>query len=369
MEVRQNFAVLLTLVAILGNLAGCRSRDPSIDLLEGELRWMEDQLYMMEDELALQCDELSRCHRSQCAACMASAQSNRENANPTTVNDRLNRKQKKAKASRPTPAIHQNSPRRRFFTDHEEHQADDDHEDLAEPVVELPTLESPAESSKSEPVRLPARDVDSSRDEPVTDHRVTRIEVSGHVAEGMHRYNPQYPEGILVIVQPRNAAGQFVDKSAPVSVVVLDSVKEGAEARVARWELDALETGRSIRATGENRGLHLQLPWPKEVPKNTQDLRVFVRYVTELGDVIENDDWVSTKPLTAVAGQWMPIDGSETKPATYLADAKRDALPASPQQGWTTQPLSNKTLDNKSALQSSTKNSSSFPRPSWRPNR
>ena len=56
--------VLLGLV-----LVGCRYRDPSIDLLEGELRWMEDQLYMMESELEGACRELGRCQddKQQCA--------------------------------------------------------------------------------------------------------------------------------------------------------------------------------------------------------------------------------------------------------------------------------------------------------------
>jgi hypothetical protein len=42
-------ALILLSVVVLGT--SCRYRDPSVDLLESELRWMEDQVYMLEDEL------------------------------------------------------------------------------------------------------------------------------------------------------------------------------------------------------------------------------------------------------------------------------------------------------------------------------
>ncbi len=53
--------------------AGCRYRDPSVELLEGELRWMEDQVYMLEDELEHKCSQLDSCHQSTdiCGSCDA----------------------------------------------------------------------------------------------------------------------------------------------------------------------------------------------------------------------------------------------------------------------------------------------------------
>lgn len=54
----------LFVTALLAALVtGCRYRDPSIDLLESELRWMEDQVYLLEDELTTRCAELAACRQ------------------------------------------------------------------------------------------------------------------------------------------------------------------------------------------------------------------------------------------------------------------------------------------------------------------
>jgi hypothetical protein len=366
MEVRQDFAVLLICGAICGCLAGCRSKDPSVDLLEGELRWMEDQLYMIEDELALKCDELSRCRQTLCADCVASSPGTTEASEPASLFPLLNKRRQKPKTSRPTPGKSLDSRRRAPPATGDE---GDELDDLSEPVIELPTLESPAESSGEEPAALPALDFDTGRYEPVTDQEVTHIVVSGHLDEGLRRNNPSYPEGILVIVQPRNTDGQFIDKSAPVSVVLLDSGTQGEEARLARWDLDAVETGKTMRATKTLPGMHLQLPWPDKVPKYTEDMRVFVRYTTESGEVVESDDWVSSKPPAAVAGHWMPIDRTETVPASHLADADDDGPATSQEAEWTTQPMTEERPSASSDIESSVNISERPQPPSWRPYR
>ncbi len=54
-------------ILAIANLAlvGCRYHDPSIDLLESELRWMEDQLYLLEDEVQTKARELDLCKNGQ----------------------------------------------------------------------------------------------------------------------------------------------------------------------------------------------------------------------------------------------------------------------------------------------------------------
>ncbi len=52
-------AVILTCLAPLG----CRGPDPSIELLESELRCMEDQLYEMDRQLGIYGAQLESCRR------------------------------------------------------------------------------------------------------------------------------------------------------------------------------------------------------------------------------------------------------------------------------------------------------------------
>jgi len=345
MEVRQAFAAIL-LAAIL---LGCRSQDPSIDLLEGELRWMEDQLFMMEDELAVKCDELRRCRESDGRACGEVAGS-RSNGGPSSSESKpifplLRGLRGRSTEPSPTPADRHDSPNRR----HPANEGDSPVEsgnDFSEPIIELPTMEQPADVDSSQSsTPPPTLDFDSARSRPVQDQRITHLVVSGHIDEGLERYNPRSAEGLLVIVEPRNADGRFVDRTAPVSVVILDAGQEDDEkARLARWDLDAIEAGKTMRVTGPQPGLHLQLPWPNGVPEHSGDLRVFVRYNTDRGQVIETDAWVSSQPPTAMAGQWLPIDGTEvvairrSQPRGDRDDRASDVQSAS----WMTEPIDQK---------------------------
>ena len=53
---------IVALLLVAGS--GCKSQpNPSIELLESELRWMEDQLYAMDYELAERCAQLDSCRR------------------------------------------------------------------------------------------------------------------------------------------------------------------------------------------------------------------------------------------------------------------------------------------------------------------
>ena len=54
---------LLLLLSFCAVVCGCRGPDPSIELLESELRWMEDQLYMLDDQLGQTCAQLEACRR------------------------------------------------------------------------------------------------------------------------------------------------------------------------------------------------------------------------------------------------------------------------------------------------------------------
>lgn len=54
------FARGLFVSAICLLAVGCQALDPSVELLESELRWMEDQLYMMDRQLDKCCQQLQK---------------------------------------------------------------------------------------------------------------------------------------------------------------------------------------------------------------------------------------------------------------------------------------------------------------------
>ena len=93
---------------------------------------------------------------------------------------------------------------------------------------------------------------------------------------------------LLVVVEPRNVDGEPVLLGAPLSVVVLDASQPKESAQVARWDYSASETRRLMQSTSAGRGIHLELQWPKE-PAATDQLQVFVRYVTVEDRQLEHD--------------------------------------------------------------------------------
>ncbi|MCE9607846.1 MAG: hypothetical protein K8U03_23415 [Planctomycetia bacterium] len=91
-------------------------------------------------------------------------------------------------------------------------------------------------------------------------------------------------DGILVVIEPRNARGEVVPTPGSVSLVVIDPAAEGDAGRFARWDFTASDAGALVRplATGGSGGLHFELPWPETPPAHAR-LKLFIRFHTDDG--------------------------------------------------------------------------------------
>jgi hypothetical protein len=178
--------------------------------------------------------------------------------------------------------------------------------------LEAPTIELP-EGSDTPPMGLgpgnaPAVAVEGTPTALVINRRLTG---------GMDRDGQQGDEGILVVVEPRDAAGQLVKTPGTVSVVVLDPAEQGAAARVARWDFAADEVTGHFQNTVFGRGLQFELPWPDHPPKN-RDLQLFVRFTTASGEKLTSD----TKIQIRTSGDPPRID-RQTKGWSATQNASR----------------------------------------------
>ncbi len=120
-------------------------------------------------------------------------------------------------------------------------------------------------------------------------------------------------EGLLVVVEPRDFAGNIVNSPGDISVALLDPALSGEQARLARWDFAAAQTEGMIR-TGSQPGIHLRLPWTS-TPAHDR-LKVFVRYTTRDGRKLQ------AERLIAVALNGSPPALREAPPD---ADAARTA--------------------------------------------
>lgn len=369
--------------------AGCRYNDPSVDMLENELRWMEDQLYEMEDQLEQTCVDLHRCkkdHQREVATYEARARVQSDGvpvelapisdpgieiqsvgvqegppsrvilpdgtvySDSTYVTDPV----PMSIESFSEPSAPMESPVELAGPD-ESYDLPSDLADDTSPVIvsqddpnpvskiperhELPApvstpeaereptpagsapkLEVPERPELDQPEAgsRPSLESDINDDQalrlipaipqeqysvrlqshvsteriPTLSSATKRRNVDAHITHIVtqaHRTARSFDgqgHDLEILVQPRNADGNYVSLPANLSVVVIDDELTGDAARVARWDLDASETSRLFRNTDRGEGIHLEFDWPHGDPLGKK-LHLYVRYITIDGRKIQ----------------------------------------------------------------------------------
>jgi hypothetical protein len=136
-------------------------------------------------------------------------------------------------------------------------------------------------------------------------------------------------QGLLVVVEPRDAAGRAIDAPADISVVVMDPALEDRAARVARWEFTAAETAALFRRVGSSRAIHLAMAWPDDPPKHNK-LRLFVRYVTADGRKLQTDGPIEIAMAAQRAAPLASAAPTTADPAPQVARRSEDSKPQRP---------------------------------------
>ncbi|HUE71844.1 MAG TPA: hypothetical protein VMP01_13240 [Pirellulaceae bacterium] len=167
----------------------------------------------------------------------------------------------------------------------------------AEPPPEMP--------SELPPPRANGQAKRASAEVELVDEKIAQLFVNPLHTGGIDRDHRPGDDGLSLLLEPRNAAGQFVPQEGNVSIVLLDPAKSGDAARVARWNFDAAETKEAIRDDGDARGIHLEMPWPSRAPENSQ-LKLFVRYEGADGRKFQAEREVFIKLAREYSERWTP---------------------------------------------------------------
>ena len=112
-------------------------------------------------------------------------------------------------------------------------------------------------------------------------------------------------QGLLVVVQPRDARRQAIDAPADISIVAIDPSVQGEAARVARWDFTAAEVASLFRRNGDSREIHLTTVWSADPPKHNK-LHLFVRYITADGRKLEADLPIKISLASEKTARWAP---------------------------------------------------------------
>jgi hypothetical protein len=267
----------MALACLAITVAGCRSNNHTV-LLERDLRMQEDQIYQLQ-------------------SCLEDAQMARE----ATIreNEALKRELDEGGKSDSGPPIGSDRG------------GGGPPGDIQPPTVELPggdALPTPQSSPKSNErpdlspptIELPEGSGGASTQSPEAvskplESPPTQLVINKRLTGGLDRDGHNGDEGILVVVEPRDAAGSLVRWPGKVSVVLMDPSLAGEAARVARWDFAASEVNDHFMNSVFGRGLQFELPWPGNAPSG-KDLQLFVRFTTDDGQKLTTDVPISIKP-------------------------------------------------------------------------
>jgi len=126
-------------------------------------------------------------------------------------------------------------------------------------------------------------------------------------------------EGVMVVVEPLDDAGELLEVSGDISVVVLDPAQQGEAARVARWDFTAAEAAKYLQRTPMGDGLHFTMPWPHSPPVN-RTLNLYVQYTTPDGRRLQAEKQIEIDP----PGEIVPADSEWTRTPARFSESITD---------------------------------------------
>ncbi len=121
-------------------------------------------------------------------------------------------------------------------------------------------------------------------------------------------------QGLLAVIEPRDARGRPFDAPAEMSVVLLDPATpdaDGKALRIARWDYSTVEVAEQFRRNGSSPAIHLTMGLPERRPKNNK-LHLFVRYVTSDGRILQDDMPIELFAAGDPSNQWLSNDADRT---------------------------------------------------------
>ncbi|MEX2561240.1 MAG: hypothetical protein WD403_15060 [Pirellulales bacterium] len=278
---------------LLAAQPGCRAAG-NVELLERELRWQEDRIYELEKVVDEYTQQLESCQR--------------ENKSLLSDDEDAALPRREAAGSRDA------APRRREPAFDEDALAPpevilpgDDQADPFQPPEIMPPgtgpegRHSPADGARPSQSRL---DHDPGADQtPLDSAIVAGITLNPRLTGGHNVDGRAGDEGVMVVIEPRDADGDLVEVAGDVSVVVLDPARQGQAARVARWDFTAHEAAGHLRETPMGNGLHFELRWPHGPPAGAA-LTLYVRFTTSDGRKLGVEKQIDVDPPGVPSDQW-----------------------------------------------------------------
>jgi hypothetical protein len=294
-------------------IAGCRSGQQTA-MMENEMRWVEDQYYQLESCLQEKCKELESCRlenqalRQQLAEDAASGRTTNADRQPTRqpVTPRpSSRRPRNGTGNGDTappiePPTVEGVPNLGGDLPSVLNRADAEEADPSEPIAPDPARDT---------FELPSVDAlegsSSGANQPLVDATVTHVVLNRQLTGGYDFDGHAGDEGILIVAEPRNSAGQFVPLAGGLDISLRDPDARPGREEIAAWRLDAREAQAKVKQSLLGRGVHLELPWPGAPPER-EELTLQVSYTTVDGRTLKTEREIHVDPPRQLSARWTP---------------------------------------------------------------
>ena len=143
-------------------------------------------------------------------------------------------------------------------------------------------------------------------------------------------------QGLLAVVEPRDADGRAVDAPAEMDLALLDPAvteADGRARRVAKWDYTSDEVAKLFRRGESSRAIHLTMVLPNDRPKH-HTLRLFVRYITSDGRILQDDMPIELSTPVEPSSRWTPTEIEQANDSRSAGSgmSSRTSSPASADQ-------------------------------------
>jgi len=140
--------------------------------------------------------------------------------------------------------------------------------------------------------------------EKIEDRKIVEIAFHASLCRGNNLDEDSGDDGIYLVLQPKNANGEFVPRPADLTIVAVDPNLQGEEAKIARWSISRSDAASNMQPAGISQGIHLSLPFQEKKPTGDRVI-VYVRYELPNGlrAVNEHQIFVSQKGKRSL---WTP---------------------------------------------------------------
>jgi hypothetical protein len=248
---------IVAAAVIAAALSGCRV-DPYQEVREREWRRLEDEIYCRDDMIAELEAQLDSCRRE---------------------NDALKRRgggSSSSSADEPLPLPNVTVP--------DDDVPPEELKDFAPPKTDLgteapPPLGQRTPSRRRRPIVLTSNTNTAISEAaghapPATGDTVcgpaVSLKFNRRITGGNNTDGRFGDEGILAVVEARDAAGELVSDPGAMTLTVYDPGQSGGGGVVARWDFAAAEVAARFRSGPFGTGVNFELPWPNQPPRRSQ---------------------------------------------------------------------------------------------------